>query len=137
MFNCVQSRAFGKHPAGENSANLSIERYLIDLDKTVGFRFLGIRTRVAYPWCDLKGAELDCFIDINVKSDDAAGDLVDPRKFSDSIRESFSIGGICRDNECQTDSTNLQNVSVFHQYREPEPLIPRIAPMRIFPVTAP
>lgn len=136
MFDSIQARAFRKHPAGEYSADFAIKRYLVDLDKTVCFGFFGIRTRVAYPWCDLQGSELNCFININVESDDATGDLVDTGKLGDGIRDSFSVCGIRCNNECQTDSTNPQNVFVFHQYREPEPQIPRIAPKRIVPVTA-
>ena len=43
VLNCMQARARGEHPSGENSLDLSLQRHLVDLDK--GIRIWRFRRR--------------------------------------------------------------------------------------------
>jgi hypothetical protein len=91
MLNGIQARAVCKHPACENTADLAVQRDFVHLDETRrpwGFRS---RARVANAWRDLQGAKLHRFINVDVKSDDAAGNLVEPGKFSNRILDAGII----------------------------------------------
>ncbi|CAI2935061.1 protein of unknown function [Aminobacter niigataensis] len=92
MLDGVQARAFGEHPAGEDAPDLAVERDLVDFDERVRLRLLVLRPRIADTRRHLQCAELHGFIDIDVESDDAAGDLVDASELGDRILDALRLG---------------------------------------------
>ena len=93
MIDGVQSRACRKHPSGEDPLDRPIECDLVHFDKSIGQGRLGRRARVADARRHLQRTELDGFIDVNVESDDATGDLVQTGKHSDRIADLFGCCG--------------------------------------------
>jgi hypothetical protein len=88
----VKSRAFGEHPAGEDTLDLARELDLIHLDEGRGIRWLGRRARVADPRRNLEGTELHGVIDRYLEMGDAAGDLVEGREHGDRILDLVGAG---------------------------------------------
>ena len=81
MFDRMQARACGKHPAREDPFDLALQRYLVDFDETVGIGRLGRRTRIANARRHLQRAELHGLVDRDVERNDAAGNFVETGKY--------------------------------------------------------
>src|SRR5690606_14895728 len=88
----IEARALREHPPAENPPDLAIQSDFIDFDEGIGLRFFGPGARIADARRHLESAELDRLIDVNVKGDDAAGDLVDAGEFRDGIGHTLDLG---------------------------------------------
>jgi hypothetical protein len=85
MLDGIQPRAFGKHPAGEDALNFSVQLHLINLNKRRCVRRLGRRPGIADARGDFERAELHGLADRNFEMRDAAGDLIERRKHGDRV----------------------------------------------------
>ena len=81
VLDCMQTRARCKHPAGENTFDLALQRNFVNLDKRIGVGRFGRRPRIAGSRGDLQRAELDGLADRGVERNGAAGDLVEAGKY--------------------------------------------------------
>ena len=100
MFDRVQARARGEHPAGKDALDLTLQRHLVDLHESIRVRRLGRRPRVAHTRRHLQRTELHRLIDRNIERNDAAGDLVETgehcRWIDNALRRRFDDHRVAR-----------------------------------------
>ena len=100
MLDGIEAGALGEHPAGEDAADLAIERDLVDLHERISLRFLRLRAGIADTRRHLQGAELYRLVDVDIESDDAPSDLVEAGELGDRIADPLGCRGWCRRNGC-------------------------------------
>jgi hypothetical protein len=91
MLDGVKARAFGKHPAGEDTLHVAVELDLVNLDKGGGVGRLGRRTGVANAGGYFEGAKRDGLINRNFEMGNAAGDLIEGGKHGNLVLDDLGM----------------------------------------------
>jgi hypothetical protein len=93
VLNSVKAGAVGKHPAGEDALDLSVEFDLVNLDEGCGVRRLRWRARVADPRRHFEGAELHRLVDRYFEMRDAPRHLVERGKDGNRVLDLLGACG--------------------------------------------
>jgi hypothetical protein len=93
MLDGVKARAFGEHPAREDTLHLPRQLHLVDLDEARCLRRFGGRAAVADPRRDFQRTELHGLIDGDLQMRDAARHLVERGEDGDGVLDRFGARG--------------------------------------------
>ena len=91
MLDGVKARAFGEHPASEDTLHVAVELYLVNLDEGGGVGHLGRRTGIANSGGYFEGAKRDGLIDRNFEMGNASCDLVEGGKHGNLVLDDFGM----------------------------------------------